>query len=529
MKALCNAYGVHLARCKEHFLCLSISFSLCMLFSFSGHAQDIKLTNPSMEGPTSEGHPPPDWISIEKTPDTQPGVYNISLKASEGSSYVGMLCNSQLQEGITQQLAEKLDSGKTYYLSFDLAYAPLYSWKVAYGSLVIYGGDTLGERKEILWKSGAFYNQDWKKFTAVFTPSRNYAYLVFSPYKVEKDNYANVAGVMIDNLSAIKEAIKLDLVAQNTCQGASNGGVTVKVLNADDKYTYLWEPSGDTVNSLQGLPAGKYQVSVRSKSGATTYGTIEVNTYNVQATVSVVPIKCAGDKDGIISVDAKGGQPPYTYYLNEETGARFSNIINGIGAGKYMVKAEDRNGCAAILDEVVLTEPAALKLSQVVTTSVTCNGSEDGEIIIMSTGGTLPYSYSVSGKAEQSDNTVRHMGAGIYHYSVTDGHKCILEGNAEIAKEWRDCAVFVPNAFSPNGDGLNDLFRVKVQDNISDFNIRIYGRWGQLVYESRDAGQGWDGMQKGTYLPTGSYIWVITYTDSKHQGIKEQGALVLIK
>jgi gliding motility-associated-like protein len=531
MKTLCNAVNRHVACYGDYVLCLLKPglILFCMLLPFTTGAQDIKLANPSLEGTTSEGTPPASWDITDQSPDTQPGVYHIGLPASDGNTYVGMFCNYSLQEGIAQELSQPLDSGKTYYLSFDLAYPPTYYQQIAYGSFIIYGGYTKGDRKEILWQSGIIYNQQWKKYTAVFTPSQHYAYLIFCPYKVEKDAKSNNAAVLVDHFSDIKEAIKLDLTSVNTCLGASNGGATAKILNADDSYTYLWEPSGDTVNSVKGLAAGKYRVSVRSRSGASTYGFIEVNTSDVQATASVVPIDCAGDRNGIISVTASGGQTPYTYYLNDSGEERTSGIIRDIAGGKYTVKVKDNGGCTAILNDIFVEEPAPLQLINVIRKPVSCSGSQDGEITINVTGGTAPYNYYIPGYASQSDNVISHLDDGQYHYRVTDSHACSTEGDAEITKEWRDCAVFIPNAFSPNGDGLNDVFRAKVHDDVSAFRMAVYGRWGQLVYESNEPSFGWDGTQKGIGLPTGSYLWVITYTDSKKQAMKQQGTLLLVR
>jgi gliding motility-associated-like protein len=121
------------------------------------------------------------------------------------------------------------------------------------------------------------------------------------------------------------------------------------------------------------------------------------------------------------------------------------------------------------------------------------------------------------------------LDAGQYHYRITDSHDCSLEGDVTITKEWRECAVFVPNAFSPNKDGVNDLFRAKVNDDVSGFRMAIYGRWGQLIFETFDSDRGWDGKQRGVDQPTGSYLYVITFTDGKAQSRREQGTFLLIR
>ena len=69
-------------------------------------------------------------------------------------------------------------------------------------------------------------------------------------------------------------------------------------------------------------------------------------------------------------------------------------------------------------------------------------------------------------------------------------------------------ALYAPNAFSPDSDGINDFFKISGQ-GILDFQIEIYNRWGQMVYKSDDLSKGWNGTFKGKNLPTGSYVYKI--------------------
>ncbi|MBE0641561.1 MAG: gliding motility-associated C-terminal domain-containing protein, partial [Bacteroidales bacterium] len=75
-----------------------------------------------------------------------------------------------------------------------------------------------------------------------------------------------------------------------------------------------------------------------------------------------------------------------------------------------------------------------------------------------------------------------------------------------------DYTFYVPNAFTPDGDQLNDVFQVSGL-NTEDFRLTIFDRWGGLIFESNDIGKGWDGTIKGSQAPTGIYIVVIYFTD----------------
>lgn len=87
---------------------------------------------------------------------------------------------------------------------------------------------------------------------------------------------------------------------------------------------------------------------------------------------------------------------------------------------------------------------------------------------------------------------------------------------------------FIPSAFTPNGDGLNDLFYVKANFEPQNFEITIMTRNGDLLFHSRDMNIGWDGRLHGSILPHGMYVYIIKYKDSQGKEQKKQGQILLI-
>jgi gliding motility-associated-like protein len=89
--------------------------------------------------------------------------------------------------------------------------------------------------------------------------------------------------------------------------------------------------------------------------------------------------------------------------------------------------------------------------------------------------------------------------------------------------------IYVPTAFTPNGDGRNDRFRF-IPAGISEISFfRIMNRWGQVVYSSKNAGDGWDGSLNGIQQPAGTYVWTVAGKTIDGAVIKKQGTLVLIR
>ena len=92
------------------------------------------------------------------------------------------------------------------------------------------------------------------------------------------------------------------------------------------------------------------------------------------------------------------------------------------------------------------------------------------------------------------------------------------------------CKVYVPSAFTPNNDGLNDLFRVTGTEVISEFELMIFNRWGELIFKTTDKTKGWDGKLKGASLSTGTFVYLLKYKDNtsgKSESLK--GTVVLIR
>jgi gliding motility-associated-like protein len=92
------------------------------------------------------------------------------------------------------------------------------------------------------------------------------------------------------------------------------------------------------------------------------------------------------------------------------------------------------------------------------------------------------------------------------------------------------CKVYIPSGFTPNGDGLNDLFRVTGVEVISEFNLKIFNRWGQIIFETNDKTKGWDGKLEGTVLSTGTFVYILKYTEST-TGLSQtsKGTVTLIR
>jgi len=141
----------------------------------------------------------------------------------------------------------------------------------------------------------------------------------------------------------------------------------------------------------------------------------------------------------------------------------------------------------------------------------------DGATAIWSNG-----SYNTSLIAEDT---------GRYWVMVTDG-PCIFSDSINVSKQLCECAFNMPSVFSPNGDGKNDLFRPIIQPgcNVSHFILRIFNRWGQMVWMSYSPYEGWDGTFQGVPQEIGDYMYMIELTaGTKGKQTFRKGDVTLVR
>ena len=91
------------------------------------------------------------------------------------------------------------------------------------------------------------------------------------------------------------------------------------------------------------------------------------------------------------------------------------------------------------------------------------------------------------------------------------------------------CELIMPSAFTPNGDGLNDIFRVKNVFPVKNFKMIIYNRWAQKVFESSDIRNGWNGYYKGHVASNDTYVWVISFISENEEKQSGHGTVTIIK
>lgn len=491
-------------------------------------AQVIELTNPSMEGNVGRDSVPAGWLAASNTPDVLPGPLNIFKRPADGKSYAGLHSGPVYREGLAQKLAVPLEQGLAYAISVDLAYTPKYLQTACNGNLTIYGGNSPKDTAQRLWSSGPFTDTLWRRYYAIIEPTASYKYISIWADPSEPCSASDIGtAVLIDNFSNIRQVIKTTLSATPSCNNAGTGTIQVTPVDYHTNYTYLWTPGNYTTSRVDHLPPGEYTVVVTAANGATGGGTVTVGVSDLAATLTTVPSTCAGSHNAEIHVTVSGGMPPYRFVLDDNTPVADA-VFKGLDGGRYQVYVRDAQVCTDTLT-AILKEPAPLTLKEVEVKPCSCSETQDGKVTLQIAGGTPPYKYRIENEAWQTDSILTSLRAGHYIFEVADTNGCSIGGSANITTPFKNCLVVMPTAFSPNGDGNNDLFKPKVYDALTSYELSVFNRWGGLVFRTSDPQAGWDGYVKGIIQDQQAFIYVCRFNDRNNEHNELRGSVVLLR
>jgi len=302
------------------------------------------------------------------------------------------------------------------------------------------------------------------------------------------------------------------------CFGADYGSISLDVSGGQPPYSYLWS-NGTTESSINELYAGDYSVTVTDSNNCSTENVFNLSSsYEpISLNIDKKDISCYGYNDGSILLNPVGGIPPYTY-LWELSGHTFNGQnLTGLYAGTYNVTVSDAQGCV-IESAVTIGQPSQMEYSYYVL-EPSCNINNDGYIEFEVIGGTPPYTYSFNDIVSDMP-FIAGLISGQYSFVIMDFNGCKLSTDLIFVPENDQECITIPNAFTPNGDGINDEWIIENIELFPHALIQVFNRWGQLVWEGRGNEQAWDGTWNGNIVPTGSYIYTVNlFNNSQYCGV----------
>lgn len=321
-------------------------------------------------------------------------------------------------------------------------------------------------------------------------------------------------------------------ITPESCAG-KDGSVTLNIENTD--FTVLWA-TGETSKTISGKAAGIYNYTVQF-GACSQDGSVEItkNQNGITADINITPLGCSNEKGAISISNIQNGSSPYTITINDEVIQ--GTTLEDLGLGDYSIKIEDSKGCSLdkivsveAAPEVVITLPQDLSITQgqqIIIESVVTGLSESDKIISWTPSAGLSCTDCLRPTASPTETTE-------YVLVVENEFGCKDSDTIQIVVTAKQ-SVYLPSAFSPNGDGKNDI--LYILSSVDDAKIKkfeVFNRWGQSVFKVENAlvnnpSNGWNGYYKNKLAPVDNYSFYYEVEFPDKSIIRDKGAILIVR
>lgn len=254
---------------------------------------------------------------------------------------------------------------------------------------------------------------------------------------------------------------------------------------------------------------------------------------NFKVKTAILTGAACGKTNGSIVVTSFETEIPTAFSWLDENDKEVSRARNLTGAspGTYRLFGADGLGCSNLAGTFTIepTTDLVVNTSKSSILNTDCSKDEGSIVNVSISGGTAPLSYQWFDANDQevgSKPDLLNVASGTYYLKITDVKGCTVQSdtftippspfNAKIA-----------DTFSPNGDGINDVWRIPGLTGLSDFEIKIFNRQGNVVFYTKNQAKDFDGKYNNVELPVGVYYYIIELKNNNCKGLN--GSIMLIR
>jgi len=314
--------------------------------------------------------------------------------------------------------------------------------------------------------------------------------------------------ILIDSFE-VKQPDRIEIIptiTDVTCYGFSDGDIELSILGGTPPLRYHWSNADFQISvitrDLLNVPTDTYTVEITDSNACFATATFFMpQPDTLLANADVKGVRCHNDVDGSINLSPTGGNPPYAYIWS--TGDTIEDIAP-LAPGFYSLTLTDLKSCTVIdTYEIINPDPILLEV-RIIPNS--CIDKKDGLILIKPTGGHGTWSYAWSDSS--TANPIINIESGYYTVTVSDLLSCTEDTTVFFPSIPYEC-IDIPNAFTPNGDGVNDKWQLGSIDIYPNGIMKVYNKLGMLLWTSpKGYTEMWDGTYNGRELPSDTYYYV---------------------
>ncbi len=319
------------------------------------------------------------------------------------------------------------------------------------------------------------------------------------------------------------------IIASDTCQ-FKKGSITItNIVGGTPPYAYALNTNSYTSQTnFTNLAAGTYTIFVKDSKNCITAFPSVVSIINGPSNIAYTASdELCGSKNASITLgNVTGGTAPYLYSIDAQNFNTLTTFTN-LSAGIYNVVIKDANNC--LISKTINIAQTKLTLSITSEAKAPSCTNDDGKLkIINITGGSFPYSIALNQTNYSSQSIIDSLASGYYPIQISDKNNCTNNFMVLVPDTEEEPTLFIPNAFSPNANGVNDGWGAKGYC-IKNFNCIIYNRWGEKIAELNDIEATWDGTYKNQEVPNDIYVYLITVKTNARKTLLKSGHIQLIR
>jgi len=330
------------------------------------------------------------------------------------------------------------------------------------------------------------------------------------------------------------ENCSIPITGNITCPGADS--ITLRVLPGFSQYRWFNADTKEDIGTKESVtlypipPIGtKIGVELMPYDGLGCTLTLSTVITGINMHIKDPPPNCITKGVDLTDISLKVGNSSdltYTYWNDLQAKKLLANPRHITVSGTYFVKGLSSSGCFKIqavtvtitqLSPIVVTQPDPVNYPNTVDITRT---------FVHEPG--LTYSYWVKPDTSirvKNPTMIRLSGTFYIKAASSEGCETIAPVTAEVILP----DIVIPNTFTPNGDGVNDVFTILVNSKIKIKSFRIYNRWGETIFITSDITNFWDGFIKNTMVPVGVYYWVLEGDDNSQKKFLKSGSVTVLR
>ena len=315
-----------------------------------------------------------------------------------------------------------------------------------------------------------------------------------------------------------------------SCFGYCNGEAGVVINGGTPPYNILWS-NNITTAVVNNLCNGSYIVTVSDSNSCGTKDTVVmVEPTLLQLLLTSTNVPCVQICNGVAIGNPSGSTPPYSYAWSD---GQATQSATNLCTGLYTLTLTDAHGCT-------MHDTISVADSTIFPPNIHTYAQKDTIFSSQSTGlfttQLSGFTYSWHPANSLTNPHIYNPVASpthttIYYVDIMDQWGCTYRDSVIIVVIeviCDDSNIFIPNAFSPNGDNSNDVLYIRGKI-IDELYFTIYNRWGEMVFETHNISDGWNGMYKSKLSESGVYVYYLEVTCIDKQKYFKKGNITLLR